>query len=547
MPGVVGGDGLNLKDKGLMGGSDMSVSGNPTTNNMWMVDGVNNNDVGSNRTVLIYPSVEAIDEIKVHRNAYGAEFGGGSGAQVNLVTRGGTNEFHGSAFYFGRTDALVSKNYFLEKANQPKQDLSRNDFGFTIGGPIIKDKLHFFASAEWNNEDRGIARSAARAHPGRAQRRLQPADGLLARGPDRPAHRPALPRRHHPREPAQPRRPGLPAALQPAQHDPDRRELQQLGHLGHDPHPLQPDQRPHGLGGQPHHPPDAPLHPGQLEGQRPERRRAALGRRRLPGGRLELEPAQPLAHRPADPPARLDGHEHDHVLLLGEQDRGHRWAARTPAVLDTINQAIPTMFPTSGKLHGADQGSPVFWGGAGYSSLWNEAPFLNNQDLFVLRDDYAAVFGKHFVKAGVLVSTNAKNEDTGGGNGEQSNFWGSTGLNGWGGTTGNLLADFLLKDMGWGFSESSTAITANTRWKDLEFYVNDTWKVRPNVTLDLGVRYSVFMNPYDANDKAMSFDPALFNAALGNDPCNGMWQPEGTTWCQEAGFKGGTRGLEPLA
>jgi len=79
MPGVVGGDNLNLKDKGLMGGSDMSVSGNPTTNNMWLVDGVNNNDVGSNRTVLVYPSVEAIEEIKIHRNAYGAEFGGGSG------------------------------------------------------------------------------------------------------------------------------------------------------------------------------------------------------------------------------------------------------------------------------------------------------------------------------------------------------------------------------------------------------------------------------------------------------------------------------------
>ena len=77
-------------------------------------------------------------------------------------------------------------------------------------------------------------------------------------------------------------------------------------------------------------------------------------------------------------------------------------------------------------------------------------------------------------------------------------FWGSTGLNGWGGTTGNLLADFLLKDMGWGFSEASVASRAESRWKDLEFYVNDTWKVRPNVTLDLGVRYSIFFNPSPA-------------------------------------------------
>ena len=55
---------------------------------------------------------------------------------------------------------------------------------------------------------------------------------------------------------------------------------------------------------------------------------------------------------------------------------------------------------------------------------------------------------------------------------------------------------------------TKTAITANTRWKDLEFYVNDTWKIRPNVTLDLGVRYSIFFNPYDAYDNLTwaSFD-----------------------------------------
>ena len=127
---------------------------------MWTVDGANNNDVGSNRTILVYPSVDAIDEFKIHRNSYGAEFGGAGGAQINIVTRGGTNEFHGSAFYFGRSDALDSKNYFLEQADQPKAGLSGNDFGWTFGGPIIKDKLHFFASQEWNRETRGIARTA---------------------------------------------------------------------------------------------------------------------------------------------------------------------------------------------------------------------------------------------------------------------------------------------------------------------------------------------------------------------------------------------------
>ena len=97
----------------------------------------------------------------------------------------------------------------------------------------------------------------------------------------------------------------------------------------------------------------------------------------------------------------------------------------------------------------------MFWGGAGYEALWNEAPFNNNQDLYVLKDDYTKVFGKHFVKAGLNVSWNKKNEDTdGNGSSQHSRFWGAAGLpaNSFA-NTGNVLADFLLRDMSWGFSE----------------------------------------------------------------------------------------------
>src|SRR5262245_14534320 len=160
MPGVSAPDMLNVKDKGLLGGSDLSVSGSDVTANMWTVDGSNNNDVGSNRTILVYPSLEAIEEFKILRNSYGPEFGGAGGAQINIVTRGGTNRFHGSSFYSGRHDALNATNYFLEKANQPKDALKRNDFGGSLGGPLVRDKLHFFGSVEWNVEKRGTARAA---------------------------------------------------------------------------------------------------------------------------------------------------------------------------------------------------------------------------------------------------------------------------------------------------------------------------------------------------------------------------------------------------
>src|SRR5712691_2785538 len=116
MPGVSQGDDFNTKDRGLMSSISVSVSGGGLGGNMWTVDGANNNDVGSNRTILVFPSVDAIDEFKVHRNSYGAEFGGSAGAQVYIVNGGGSNEFHGSAYYFGRNEKLASADYFLTQA-----------------------------------------------------------------------------------------------------------------------------------------------------------------------------------------------------------------------------------------------------------------------------------------------------------------------------------------------------------------------------------------------------------------------------------------------
>src|SRR5215470_12439729 len=160
MPGVSAGDGFNTQDRGLMSGIELAVSGSGFGGNMWTVDGANNNDVGSNRTILVFPSVDAIEEFKIQRNNYGPEYGGSGGAQVNIVTRAGTNEFHGAGYYFGRSDSLASTDYFLKQAGQPKGPLSTHDFGWTLGGPIMKDRLHFFASQEWNRETRGLTRAS---------------------------------------------------------------------------------------------------------------------------------------------------------------------------------------------------------------------------------------------------------------------------------------------------------------------------------------------------------------------------------------------------
>src|SRR5882724_9522278 len=131
VPGAAVGESFDNKNKGLFAGVDISFSGAPSVNNQWTVDGAGNNDIGSQRTILVYPSIDGIEEFKIQRNSYGPEFGGAGGAQINIVTRGGGNDFHGSAYYFGRNDALNAKNYLLGPSDK-KQLLRRNDYGYTV-------------------------------------------------------------------------------------------------------------------------------------------------------------------------------------------------------------------------------------------------------------------------------------------------------------------------------------------------------------------------------------------------------------------------------
>src|SRR6267378_109378 len=163
VPGVAAGEGFSAQGKGLKGGSDLSISGGAVDANLWMVDGAHNNDVGSNRTILVFPSVDAIDEFKIERNSYSSQFGQSAGAQISIITKRGTNEFHGDVYYFGRNDKLNAFNTFA-KNNCPatgceKNKLRRNDFGYTVGGPIKKDKIFFFWSQEWNKEKRARVRA----------------------------------------------------------------------------------------------------------------------------------------------------------------------------------------------------------------------------------------------------------------------------------------------------------------------------------------------------------------------------------------------------
>ena len=145
--------------------STMSISVNGARRNAvnWLVDGVMNVDVGSNITLLSTPTLESIEQFKIITSSYAAEWPRSGGGIINVVTKSGTSRFSGSAYEFFRNDALNSNSYFRKQSTDPAirdnaPDLEYNNFGSTIGGPVLKskEKLFFFFS-------RGVAPHHARA------------------------------------------------------------------------------------------------------------------------------------------------------------------------------------------------------------------------------------------------------------------------------------------------------------------------------------------------------------------------------------------------
>jgi outer membrane receptor protein involved in Fe transport len=150
LPGVI----PNISTESF-GSDSVSVNGQDARNNNYLLDGGNNNDdvIGQRAGNQARTPLEAVQEFQVLTNQYDAEFGRTTGAVINAVTKSGTNAFHGSGFAFVQDASLTEKNYFTEKNNLAKPETKFQQYGFTLGGPVIKDKAHFFVSVERVIED----------------------------------------------------------------------------------------------------------------------------------------------------------------------------------------------------------------------------------------------------------------------------------------------------------------------------------------------------------------------------------------------------------
>ena len=152
VPGANEGQGNGLSSGGRpddrrTNAAGLSVNGQDESLNNWVVDGVDDNEriIG---TIGIKPNVEGIQEITVETNSYAAEAGRTAGGVINIVTRSGTNQFHGSAYEYFRNDIFDGRNFFQTAAQGPKPELRQNQYGASIGGPIWRDRTFFFFDYE---------------------------------------------------------------------------------------------------------------------------------------------------------------------------------------------------------------------------------------------------------------------------------------------------------------------------------------------------------------------------------------------------------------
>jgi hypothetical protein len=158
VPGVARGiPGANIDGAGSLAwraSASFSANGQRPRDNNYMLDGVDNNETWL-QTVVVFPSVDALDEFKMQTSTYSAEFGRSLGGVVNLQMKSGTNNLRGNVFEFLRNDAFDANNFFNNRAGRKKPDFAQNQFGGTAGGPIFKDRTFFFADYQGQRVKQG--------------------------------------------------------------------------------------------------------------------------------------------------------------------------------------------------------------------------------------------------------------------------------------------------------------------------------------------------------------------------------------------------------
>ena len=591
-PGVNAAASFDGVGKGLEGGVNFSVNGNPYTNNLFLVDGVNNNDMGSGRTILVYPAVDTIAEFKMIRNAFGAEYGQASGAVISITTKSGQNQFHGGFFYSGSNDKLDANDWFSNNNGTGKAKLRKNDYGYNVSGPVKKDRLWVWWNQEWNKDIDGSSYAACdptaleaagnfsfygtnttNTTNGQDQcNQAVPGTTTTAADGTKTVHSAF---------------PTYDAATNPQILDTiDKGGSDFVGY-----YPL-----PNAIGGtngvtlnsagdnwaialnqklnwsEWNVRPDVDLNKSNRVTFRftddswtnpfPNAGASGFwGEGSFPTvGSNWSQPSKSIM-------AKLSSTLSSSMVNDVEFGYGHNAIITTLAGADqgiVTNQQTdyPALFPAS--LKQADEFGGGWNPGLGYgngAAIWNIAPYKNHEDLYTVTENLSKVQGNHLLKIGAFYSNNAKIEDGGVGADRPSlptNV--STDALYAGVKTDNSVANILVPGeatngvtgyLPQGFqnvSEGSTDMTAQVAWHDFEWYFADSWKVSRRLSVDLGFRWSFFREPYSKDAQWANWSLADWTQAKATtnsgDSCNGLVVIPGKNPCGAATTLMNTAGIQ---
>ena len=520
VPGVSNQTGQDEGTVGVYGNVAFSMNGGRTEYNNWELDGGDNMDNGSNSTLNVYPSVEAIGEFRVLTSNYGAQYGRNGSGTVEVETKSGTNTFHGDVYEFNRNDAYNARNYFNRSPDR-KAGYKKNDYGYTIGGPVYipnvyntdRQKTFFFWSQEWR-KDIVPGQVFNLAVPSLAERSgnfsdLCPnrATGSSVDCPINPATGAPYPGNQVPFNPSDPNVQGLlgmipaPNALgpdgitpffnaSPSQPTNWREELLRLDqNIGSK----------HRLTFRYIHDSWDTITPIPLwtnQGSFPTIQTNFKG----PG--ISLVARLTSNFTPTLLNEFVASYTADHIILnnIGNWQRpagstyGSLFAGSTTKALPGIN-LIST--------------GPAYGGGFGEDAGYIPNGPYNSNPTYTYRDNLSKILGRHNLQFGAYVVTAQKNEF----GGELSagsvpgyiTFEPSLATT----TTGNPFADLLLGNM-YSFGQQDHFVKYYNRYKIVEPYFQDDFHVTSRLTLNLGLRVSLFGTYREKLHQAFNFDPAHY-------------------------------------
>ncbi len=538
-PGVV--NTANLTFGGHAGLGNISANGARANTNNLTLDGIGNVDTGNNGDQLATLSLDAVAEFKVLTANYQAEYGRSSGAQISVVTKSGGRDFHGSGFWYRRHDSLNATNWMNNRDNQPKNPMRLDDAGYTVGGPIFlpgkfnsgRDKLFFFVSQEYQKQLRpqGLRRIKV---PTELERQGDFSQSTNRDGNPYPFIRDAST--------------GLPCSATNTsgcfQHQgvigripPDRLWGTGLNILKNFPLPNDPGREYN--------------YSSQISDDYP--RREDLIR-----VDYNLSDSWRLYGRYVNNYDEVTSSYGSFVLgfnwpltPITDTRPGHAFAINASKVIsatmhnemtfgfgynriniDPVNDGwtrsawgisdLPLLFPNAVQ----NDFIPRFTFGdrVGNNPTFgtNNAPFFNYNRTIEFIDNFSWVKGNHTFKTGLYFQRSQK---------DQTSFANSSGSINFGDSTSNPLdSTFGYANVALGiytsFEQASQYATGKYRYNNIEWYVQDNWKVNNRLTLDYGIRFYYIEPQYDQDLQTSTFlpenwsasnAPRLFQPAIGPD------------------------------